>query len=58
MTLYRRQGARPQKINAKKQNGCLKGLTNRCEKERHEGQRRRGKIYSFECRVPKTSKER
>ena len=34
------------------------GLTNRCEKKRTEKQRRKGKIYPFECRVPKNSKER
>ena len=34
------------------------GLTNSCEKKRSEKQRRRGKIYPFECRVPKNSKER
>ena len=34
------------------------GLTNSCEKERSEKQRRKGKIYSFEGRVPKNSKER
>ena len=34
------------------------GLTNSCEKKRSEKQRRIGKIYSFECRVPKNSKER
>ena len=34
------------------------GLTNSCEKERSEKQRRKGKIYPFECRVPKNSKER
>ena len=28
------------------------------EKRRSERQRRKGKIYSSECRVPKTSKER
>jgi len=27
------------------------GLTNCCEKKRSEKQRRKGKIYSFECRV-------
>ena len=27
------------------------------EKKRHENQRREGKIYPFECRVPKNSKE-
>ena len=34
------------------------GLTNSCEKKRSEKQRRKGKIYLFECRVPKNSKER
>ena len=34
------------------------GLTNSCEKKRSERQRRKGKIYPFECRVPKDSKER
>ena len=32
-------------------------LTNSCEK-RSEKHRRKGKIYPFECRVPKNSKER
>ena len=46
VTLYRRQGSRPSlwKRNAKKQNGCLGGLTNSCEKKRSEKQRRKG-IY-------------
>ena len=34
------------------------GLTNRWEKKRSERQRRKGKIQAFECRVPKSSKER
>ena len=34
------------------------GLTNSCEKKRGEKQRRKGKIYSFELRVPENSKER
>ena len=34
------------------------GLTNCCEKKRGEKQRRKGKIYPFECIVPKNSKER
>ena len=34
------------------------GLTNSCEKKRRERLRRKGKIYPFECRVPKNSKER
>jgi len=33
------------------------GLTNSCEKKRSERQRRIGKIYPSECRVPKNSKE-
>ena len=34
------------------------GLTNSYGKKRREWQRRKGKIYPFECRVPKNSKER
>ena len=34
------------------------GLTNSCEKKRSERQMRKEKIYPFECRVPKNSKER
>ena len=34
------------------------GLTNSCEKKRSIKQRRKGKIYPFECSVPKNSKER
>ena len=33
------------------------GLTNSCEKKGSEKQRRKGKTYPFECRVPKNSKE-
>ena len=33
------------------------GLTNSCEKKRSEKQRRKGKIYTSECRVPKNSKK-
>ena len=29
------------------------GFTNSCEKKRNEKQRRKGKIYPSECRVPK-----
>ena len=45
MTLYRRQGSRPSpwKRNAKKQNCCLRRLTNSCEEKRSEKQRRKGK---------------
>ena len=34
------------------------GLTNRWEKKRSERQRRKGKIYPFECRGPKNIKAR
>ena len=34
------------------------GLTNSCEKKRSKRQRRKGKIFLLECRVPKNSKER
>ena len=34
------------------------GLTNSYEKKRCKRQRRKGKIYPSECRVPKNSKER
>ena len=46
VTLYRRQGSRPSswKRNAKKQNGCLRSLTNSCGKKGSEKQRRKGKI--------------
>ena len=34
------------------------GLTNSCEKKRFEKQRRKGKIYPFEGRVPRTTQIR
>ena len=34
------------------------GLTNSYEKKRSQKQRRKGKIYLFESRIPKNSKER
>ena len=63
MTLYRRQGSRlsPRKRNAKKAKWLSEevgGLTNSCEKKRSKKQRRKGKIYPFECRVLKNSKKR
>ena len=48
----------PWKRKAKRQNGCLRRLTNSCEKKRSEKQRRKGNIFPFECRVPKYSQER
>ena len=38
--------------------GVWGGLTNSCEMKRSEKQRRKGKVYSSECRVPKNSQER
>ena len=61
MTLYRRQGSRPSPRKKKMQKSKMtvaQGLTNSCEKKRSQKQRRKGKIYPFECRVPKNSKER
>ena len=34
----------------------LGGLTNSCEKKGSEKQRRKGKTYPFECRVPRIAK--
>ena len=49
----------PPKKEMKKTKTAVWGdLTNSCEKKRSEKQRRKGKIYPFECRVPKNSKER
>ena len=60
VTLYRRQGSRPScgKEMQKSKMAVLGGLTNNCKKKRSEKQRRKGKIYPFDCRVPKNSKER
>ena len=46
MTLYRRQGSRPYswKRNAKSKMAVWGGLTNSCEMNRSEKQRRKGKI--------------
>jgi len=47
----------PKKKNAKRKNGCLRWLDKYLRKKRSERQRRKGKLYPFECRVPKKSKE-
>ena len=47
----------PWKRNARKQNAVWGGLTNSCEKKGSKKQRRKGKIYPFEYRVPKNNKE-
>ena len=46
------------KINTKRQNGCQRRPKNSWEKKINERQRRKEKIYSFEWRAPKNSKER
>ena len=60
VTLYRRQGSRPsqKKEMQKSKMAVWGGLTNSCEKKKSKKQRRKGKIYPFECRIPKNSKER
>ena len=59
MTLYRRQGSRPspRKRNAKKAKWLSEEALQVAVK-RSEKQRRKRKIYLFECRVPKNSRER
>ena len=59
VTLYRRQGEDdPQEKEMQKSKMAVSGgLTKSCEK-RCERQRKNGKIYPFEYRVPKNSKER
>ena len=56
MALYRRQKKEefPRKRNAKMQKGCLR----RPYKELRKEEKRKGKIYPSEYRVPKNSKER
>ena len=58
--MYRRQISRPspRKRNAKKQNGCLRRTYKYLRKEEKRKAKEKGKIYPFECRVPKNSKER
>ena len=60
VTLYRRQGSRPSpwKEMQKSKMAVWGGLTNSCEKKRIKKQRRKGKIKTSECRVPKSSKKR
>ena len=58
VTLYRRQGSTPSpiKINAKREMVVWGDLTNSCEKKRSERQKRKGKIYPFEFRIPKIAR--
>ena len=59
VTLYRRQDQdHPhRKEKQKSKMAVWGGLTNSCEKKRSKKQGRKGKIYPFEHRVPKNSKE-
>ena len=59
VTLYRRQESDHPKEKDTKNSKIVvgRGLTSNCEKE-SERQRRKGKIYPFECRLAKNSKER
>ena len=60
VTLYRRQGSRlsPRKTNAIKAKWLSEEALQITEKKGSEKQKRKGKIYPFECRIPKKSKER
>ena len=59
ITLYGKQGSRPspRKRNAKKAKWLSEEALQVAVK-RSEKQRRKRKIYLFECRVPKNSRER
>ena len=54
VTLYMRGWSKPspRNRNAKRHNVVWGGLTNSWEKKRNKRQRRKGKIYTSECRVP------
>ena len=60
MTLYKRQWPRlhPRKRNAKNKMVVLGGLIKSWKKKGSERKRRKGKVYPFECIVPKNRKER
>ena len=48
----------PKKKKCKKTKCCLRRPYKKLRKKRSERQRRKGKIYPSECKVPKNSKER
>ena len=56
VTLYRRQGSRPSPWKRKAKRLSEEAL--QIAVKRREKQRRKGRIFPFECRVPKNSKER
>ena len=55
MTLYRRQGSRPSPRKRKAKQLSEEGLQIAVKRREVKS---KGKIYPFECRVPKNSKER
>ena len=55
VTLYKRP---PKREKCKKAKWLYEEALQIAEKEENERQRRKRKIYPFECRVPKNSKER
>ena len=57
MTLYRDRDYPQEKEMQKSKMAVWGGLTNSCGKKRSKKQRRKGKIYASESRVPKNSKE-
>ena len=60
MTLYRRQWLRPspRERNSKRQTGCLRRPYKHLWKEEKQKAKEKRKDITFECRVPKNSKER
>ena len=60
VTLYRRQGSRPspQKKKYKKEKWLSEDALQIAVKKGKRKAKEKGKIYPFECRVPKNSKER
>ena len=60
VTLYRRQGSNPvsKKKKCKKAKWLLEEALKIAVKKREVKSKGKGKIYPFECRVPKNSKER
>ena len=60
MTLYRRQGATPspRKKICKKTKWFSEEALKIAAKEEEQKAKSKGKIYPFECRIPKNNKER
>ena len=58
MTLYRRQGSRTSPRKRKEKWLSDEALQTAMKRREAKRQRRKGKMYPFECRIPKNSKER